>query len=130
MGEMPPETPLVRTAAVSSEQWNAFKSALATESEEGFRAYVRDLMDARFIGASEATLRAEFTDTALILVADDQTFAAPDYPVLCIDPEGQTPSFRASVDVLWIVENNVSIGNLLFEELAEDQVVDGRLVVE
>lgn len=130
MGEVPLDTPLVRTVEVTEAQWNAFTAAVATESDEGFRAYVRYLTDARFLGADEAALRAEFTEEAVILVADAETFADPALPVLCIDPEGISPSFRAGVKDLWVVENNVSIGNLLFEEIAEDQVVDGRLVAE
>lgn len=130
MGEMPLDTPLIRTVEVPQDQWNALTAAVETESNEGFRAYVRYLTDARFLNADEATLRAEFTDTAVILVADAETFADPALPVLCIDPEGISPSFRAAVKDLWVVENNVSIGNLLFEEIAEGQVVDGRLVAD
>lgn len=130
MGEMPLDTPLIRVTEVPDDQWRAFMAAIEVENEDGFRAYVRFLTDARFIGTDEATLRAAFSDMAVILVADALTFEHPEQPVLCIDPEGISPSFWAPVRHLWIVENNVSIGNLLFEEIAEDQVTDGWLVVD
>lgn len=130
MDEMPQNTPLIRTVDVSEERWNAFIAAVETESDEGFRAYVRYLTDARFLGADIAALRSAFTEEAVILVADGETFSHPDVPILCIDPEGISPPFRAAVKDLWVVENNLSIGNLLFEEIAEDQVVDGRLITD
>lgn len=127
---MPLDTPLVRLVDVPEDQWRAFVAAIEAENEDGFRAYVRFLTDARFIGADEAALRAEFTDTLVILAADALTFEHAAHPVLCIDPEGACPSFRAPVEHLWIVENNLSSGNLLFEEIAEDQVTDGWLVAD
>lgn len=124
------DTPLVRLVDVPEDQWRAFVAAVEAENEDGFRAYVRFLTDDRFIGADEAALRAAFTDTLVILAADALTFYHAGHPVLCIDPEDVSPSFRAPLKHLWIVENNLSIGNLLFEEMAEDQVTDGWLVAD
>lgn len=130
MAEMPADTPLVCTAKVPAERWSALTAAVETENDDGFRAYVQYFTEERFVGAKEADLRAGFKETALILVADDKAFADPTFPILCVDPDGHSPSFRVAVKDLWIVENNVSIGNLLFEEIVEDQVVDGRFVAE
>lgn len=129
MSQMPPDTPLVLTVDVPEADWQALCQQIETENNDGFRAYVRFLHAARFIGASDTDLRVAFRDEeiALILAADDQTFSHPDRPLRCIEPEGRAPSFRAALRHLWIVENNVSIGNTLFEEIAGDQVIGGWL---
>ena len=129
MGEMPPDTPLVKTPIVTANVWRAFAHEIETEPEDGFRAYVRYKTHSGCLDASEDDLRLAFQDEgiSLILVADAMTFKHPNYPVLCIDPVACAPSFRARAKHLWIVENNVTIGNLLFEEIYQDVVVIGSL---
>jgi len=124
------DTPLAKIADVADEAWNRLKAGVETENAESFRAYVRFIAKPNLIGADDETLRAAFRndDIALILAADQLTFDDPRQPVLCIDPEGKLSPFRVPLEHLWEVENNVSIGNLLLEEIVEDQVVDGWFV--
>lgn len=130
MNDMPDDTPLVLTAAVDRADRDRFKARVEQENTDGFRAYVRFFSDPKYVGLTPETLRNIFArdEHLLILAADDMTFEHPLMPVLCIDPEGRSASFRAALEHLWIVENNLSIANLLFEEMAEDQVEDGWLV--
>lgn len=124
------DTPLVLTTQVSTESWETFKARVETENSEGFRAYVRFETASTYLDATAQTLQDAFNsdETALILVADQLTFSDPRAPLLCLDPDGLCEPFRVAVEHLWIVENNVSIGNLLLEEIVEEQVVNGWFV--
>lgn len=125
------DTPLVCVTRVEDAVWDRFKAQVETENADGFRAYVRFLTGPQYLGLGPDELRAAFpsTDHLVILAADEMTFQHPATPVLCIDPEGRSAAFRVALAHLWIVENNLAIANMLFEEMAEDQVVDGWLDV-
>ena len=127
MGNMPLDTPLVRIADVSQKEWSALRAAVERENADGFRAYVRFISDPRYINANEATLRDAFSndDPVLVLAADAITFAHSERSVLVVDPQETQPSFRVAIEHLWIVENNISIGNLLFEEFTDALDSDG-----
>lgn len=129
-GEMPLETPFVKTADVEDSAWAALKAGVETENADGFRAYVRFIERPDCIGADAKALRKVFRgdDCAIILAADQLSFDDAAQPILCIDPAARCPSFRVPLAHLWEVENNVSIGNLLLEEIVADQVVDGWFV--
>lgn len=118
-------SPLVLTVDAPLEAWNALKAEAVQTQEDGFRAYLAFFDEPRFLGVDEAMLRAEFEpeDVAVIFVADAKSFEG-EPSVLAIDIEGLAPSFWVRMPEMWVVENNVSIGNLLFEELAEE-AVDG-----
>jgi hypothetical protein len=124
------KTPLVLLSSSSSDMWQGFQAKVLKDNDMGFHANVRFIQDPDLIGASHDLLRKTLKsdEISLILAADQETLNHPDLPVICIDAEGRSPSFRTPVRDLWVVENNVSIGNILFEEFVADQVEDGWLV--
>ncbi|WP_120631480.1 hypothetical protein [Ruegeria sp. EL01] len=130
MIDTPDETPLILIANVPEQSWNDLKSETQRVNKDGFRAHVRFADGRKFLGADETRLREAFDPEAVsvIFAADLLTFQHPNRPVIAIDPGGEIPSFRVRLRDLWIIENNVSIGNVLFEEFAEGQVVDGWFV--
>ena len=121
------ENPLIRGVESSDAAWAVLKAAVGSENGMGFRPYLNPL-DTGYFGASEITLRDAFSSASAIFYADEETLKQERMPVLCIDPAGQCQSFRVYAKDLWLVDNNVSIGNLLLEEIVEAQVVDGVLV--
>ncbi|HEV7279799.1 MAG TPA: hypothetical protein VGN57_06255 [Pirellulaceae bacterium] len=121
---------LVRTNFASDEAWMALRGTIEEPTpREGVRAYVDFLSDPQYDGAgSDALVKLSPGDSTFFLVADDATFAEEERPVLVVnlfsDPSldddpyfaNRGDSFRAVATVLWSVENNLSLGNMGFEE--------------
>jgi hypothetical protein len=121
-------SPFVQTDFSDFSIWVALLKEVATENEMGFRAYIKTVSERRFEGANPSEVVAAFPDASVIFIADQR--ALEKWEILCVNGEDSTAIFRAKVDDLWIVENNVSIGNLLFEELLEQVGEDGILALE
>ena len=121
---------LVRTKFASDEAWMALRGTIEEPTpRDGFRAYVDFLSDPQYDGAdAEALTKLSPGDSTFFLIADDATFADEERPVLVVnlfsDPSiddnpdfaNRGDSFRAVASVLWSVENNLSLGNMGFEE--------------
>ena len=63
---------------------------------------------------------------AFVLIADSETFAAPDHPLLVVDlwtERGRT--FRAVPSTVWGLQSNLPIGNMDFSEFADAVDADG-----
>lgn len=112
--EIPEDQPLIRTGP--ADNWPALVDAATAESAEGFRARLHLVDNARFEGADPSRLFAEFPDAEVLFVADDRALTEDGFPILCLDPEtGQQARCRAKD--LWVVENNISVGNMLFGQI-------------
>ena len=121
---------LVRTNFASDEAWMGLRGTIEEPAgSEGVRAYVDFLSDPQYDGAgADALVHLSPGDSTFFLVADDATFADAERPVLVVnlfsDPSlagdpyfaKRGDSFRAVASVLWSVENNLSLGNMGFEE--------------
>lgn len=112
-----PPTPLisylVRTWFQDEEGWSALVSMLRGPDPFGLVASVEPLSDPRFAEADVSALieAVPFSSRPLVL-ADRQTFRAPDFPVLVA---GQFPGeepFRAYLRDLAVITINLQVGNL------------------
>ncbi len=119
-------TPMVRTDFSDSTKWEALLSEVALENDMGFRANVEPVSDQRFAAATSTEVVAAHSAAPIVFVVDEKALATKE--ILCVDGEEPDNMFRAKVGDLWIVENNISVGNLLFEELMEQVGEDGLLI--
>lgn len=122
-------TPLVRIAEIDDVRWARFKAATEQENEHGFQALLSIIEGDQYVGMDLEGVTNAFGGgkNELLIVADETTFEHPSQPVLCVDLTGESTAFRTSLDHLWIVENNVSTGNMLLSEIADELVSDGWL---
>lgn len=124
---MEPElSPLVQTDFSDMSNWGALLNEVLLENDMGFRAYIEPASDPRFAGSTPADVVTAHLDASVVFIVDEKALTTKE--ILCIDGEDPTKVFRAKASDLWIVENNVSIGNLLFEELMEQVGEDGLLI--
>lgn len=119
-------TPFVRTDFSEMTEWEELLNQVTKENEMGFRAYIEPISDTRFDGAEPSGVARAFPGAAVVFVVDLQ--ALQNGEILCVDGEDATAMFRVKATDLWIVENNLSAGNLLFEELLEQVGEDGVLM--
>ena len=94
-----------------------------------FKAYVDFVSDLAFEGLALhdiLKLLPDQKDHFVIFVVDTVTIQNSSYPLLCVDlVEGSGNSFRVVAAAVQGVENNLSVGNLGFDELAELVDKDG-----
>ena len=119
-------SPLVQTDFSDMSKWEALLNDVTVENDMGFRANIEPVSDQRFEGAVPADVVAAHPDFSVVFIVDEKALTKKE--ILCVDGEDPTKMFRAKPGDLWIVENNVSIGNLLFEELMEQVGDDGLLI--
>ena len=63
---------------------------------------------------------------SLALIVDRVTISQPEQPILVVDLQDEPGrTFRVIPTALWGVENNLSIGNMGFEEFADAAGKDG-----
>lgn len=94
-----------------------------------FRANVEFLDDAEHAGLTKEELlkldSRSYRNT-FIMIVDQMTIAHPEHPLLVVDLyEGSGNEFRAVPSQIQGIENNLSIGNMDFEDFAEAVDEDG-----
>ena len=116
---------VLRTDFSDDAAWSALSAAIQEQVGE-FRAQVTPLSDRTFNGATVedvARLAAEAGHT-FIFIADQVALTHPEHPVLVVDLTNMPGStFRVIPSEAWSVENNLSLGNMDFDEFAS--AVDG-----
>ena len=121
-------TPVLRTDFLDEAAWVAVCAAIVRPAGE-FRAYVDFVDDRQYEGVAEQqilTLAPSDYRHSLIFVVDRRTLNHPAHPVLVVDlNDDSRRSFRVIPSVMWSVENNLSIGNMDFEEFADSVDPDG-----
>lgn len=128
MSDDPDAVPLILTDFSKQQVWADLHVAVLAENAMGFRAYVRIVANTAYSDAAETELRAAFADRDVIFAVDSITLQTAGWPILCVDPADEFPSFRACAEYLWVAENNISTGNMLFEELAGQFDNQGKLL--
>jgi tetratricopeptide (TPR) repeat protein len=124
------DVPLVRTDFEDESGWTTLCSTL-TDGRQEFRAAVTPLSDRRFAGVSPRAVGRLLPEHShsFILIADRHTLTDRRLPILVVDLAGEPGrSFRVTPAVLWQVENNLSTGNMAFEEF--EQALDGEGMFE
>lgn len=94
-----------------------------------FKAYVDYVSDLAFAGLALhdiMSLLPDQKDHFVLFVVDKVTIQTSHYPLLCVDlVEGRGNTMRVVASAVQGVENNLSVGNLGFDELAELVDEDG-----
>ena len=124
-------TPLLRTDGSKPERWDALLRAIRVPNSLGFLASVLPITDPALEGLTVDQLR-ELPGTGdavtFVLVADAEALAGDDFPILVVDVSGDDqPSFRVTAPCLWVVENNLSLANVDWQELLDSTAPDGVL---
>jgi hypothetical protein len=95
----------------------------------GFRANIEFLDDPAYNGISVEQLLAKIPkdyNHSFIILADSKTMQAPDHPLLVVelyDQPGQ--NFRTIPRAVQAIENNLSLGNMDFEDFTSALDPDG-----
>jgi hypothetical protein len=122
------ESLLIRTDFTDDAAWAATcEAACAPDPDDGFQAHLTCFDAKELDGASVDDLVALKRD--YFFVADSHTMTDPEHPILAVaaDPDDDVEpgtSFRVVPSVMWGVENNLSLGNMAFEEFLE-AAIDG-----
>jgi hypothetical protein len=120
---------LVRTSFEDGDAWNRLANAVATETADGFRAYVETIDDPAWSGSEVDAIRDAIrfagSNAAVGFIADD-TALADDFPILVVhlDDADREP-FRCIAAELWSVDNSLNIANMDWEDFAGALDVDG-----
>ena len=106
----------------------AISEPAVDEPVDGFEANVEFVSDPEFEGLKPELLPELMPDDSqtFAFIVDHITIDEPEHPVLVVDlynEPGRT--FRTISSKMWAVENNLSIGNMGFEEFAEAVGRDG-----
>jgi len=126
---------VVRTDFSNEYVWKQLCQEIKKPSKEGFMPYVDFLQDEQFkdvvpIQLLEMLSADKNYDHSYFFVADALSMKHPQTPLMCVsmlqDLES-TETFRVIPNMLWVVENNLSISNLLFEEFFYSLDADGIL---
>ena len=120
---------LVRVARGDDAAWARLTAAVATENDDGFRAYVEFVDAAEWHGASCDHLRGAVPHNdagpSVLFAADEATLASEEFPVVVIDLVEGRPEFRCIASELWAIENNLNISNMDWEEFSGFVEADG-----
>ncbi|WP_235010203.1 hypothetical protein [Mycobacterium sp. 3519A] len=125
---MPVELPsdlslLIRTDFTDDNAWRAVcKAACAPDPEHGFRAFLTCIDDPELDGATVESLIPLVRN--YFFVVDNHTITDPEHPILAVagDPDDDLDpgtSFRVIPSAMWSPENNLSLGNMLFEDFVD-----------
>jgi hypothetical protein len=116
---------VLRTDFSDESSWKSICAAIRAPSV--FKANVEFFSDPAYARATPEQLIQQVPDThTFIFVVDAITVQHAEHPVLVIDlfaEPGRT--FRVIPSSMWSVENNLSIGNMDFEEFSDNVDPDG-----
>lgn len=121
---------VLRTDFSDDQAWSRLCSLIASPiGRDGFLAYVTFVSDSGFAEVTAEKLaahRPEGYPHSFIIMADATTFADPEQSLLVVDlldKPGRT--FRSLPTRIQAIENNLSLGNMGFEEFAGDANAGG-----
>ncbi|MDO5066257.1 MAG: hypothetical protein Q4D96_03135 [Propionibacteriaceae bacterium] len=121
---------LVRTWFNDTAAWEDTRTACLIPTEEGFVADLEVLDHPGLREAPWQLLRQQGAHHGhpVLFIADHRTQLEPGHPVLVVSlhPDDQPPTFRCPAAELWSVENNLTLGNMDWEEFT-GHTVDGVL---
>ncbi|MFG1871503.1 DUF6924 domain-containing protein [Micromonospora arborensis] len=133
---------MIRTDFASDDEWTRLTAAVVEpQTEDEFEADVDFVDDRAFDGVTAAQLLQLVpadVHVTFAFLADTQTFAHPDRPILVVnlydwveglEEQGRGPlygtTFRVVPSEMYSVENNLSLSNMDWEEFADAVDDDG-----
>lgn len=122
------QTLVIRTDFSDDASWGEICRAIRTPSPGfGFLGNVEFVDDRQYDEATPEALAAQASrDASLFFVVDRTALTHPERPILVVD-YFETPlrTLRVIPSELWGIENNLSLGNMDFEEFADNAGPDG-----
>jgi hypothetical protein len=120
---------VLRTDFSDQAAWEALCAALREPSPEGFLANVELVDERSYEGLSKEDVMAAVVEEYshnIIIVADEAAIRSEDHPLLVIDLLAEPGAeLRAVPEAIWVLENNLSISNLDFQDFTEAVDSDG-----
>jgi hypothetical protein len=122
-------TPVLRTDFSDRESWEAVRAVIASPNDNGFKANAefvdnpacRDLTTREVFALVPADHRYR-----LLAVVDETTIGSGEMPLLVIDLQERPPrEIRVIATEFWSIENNLTLGNMNFEDFAGTVHADG-----
>jgi len=124
MGE---STLVVRTDFSDDAAWAAVCGEMSKPRKFGFRANLDFLSDRQYEGMTADALVALAPEShTFFFVVDGRALTDPEQPVLVVSYFDSPPrTLRVIPSEMWSVENNLSIGNMDFEEFESSAGSEG-----
>ncbi|MEU8682159.1 hypothetical protein [Streptomyces sp. NPDC048611] len=125
---------VIRTCSTNPEAWQSLQNFLDKGAEDGGGINVTSIDNSAYNGLTADQLRTlvdrddeDWPHHRILLIADDQALATPDFPLLAVDnPPGEpTPSFRIPKAHLENFVVNMDLGNTFFSDWSRDADEDG-----
>lgn len=121
-------TLLVRTDFSDQAAWEALHSAITTPNEDGFLANLHIVNDPQYRDVTTEQIVALVPARGfLVIIADKTALTAPGMPLLSVMPYEEDDDeydqdhgeLRVIAEQLWAIENNLSVGNMDWEEFTD-----------
>lgn len=120
---------VLRTDFSDDQKWHQICDLITKSGiEKGFRPYVEFLSDKKFENLEKERLlnRNKDYQHLFIFLIDSITIKNNENPILCIDLYDYLGKyFRTIPKEMWVVENNLSISNVDFEEFYDSTDTNG-----
>jgi hypothetical protein len=119
-------TLLIRSDFSDQEAWQALRTAVTTPNEDDFLANVHLADDPAYRDLTSEQIATLAPTHSLFIIADKVAISSPEQPLLVIHlSEWGSEHLRVIAEELWSIENNISLGNMDWEEFAEAADYDG-----
>jgi hypothetical protein len=119
--------PLVRTDFSHPDEWARLSLAATAPTSEGYQAWVEFVDDADNDGSNWHDIVAALPRLPVAFVADLTSMTQPGFPILVIDSWEETPRepFRCLASELWMIECNLTLFNMDWEDFSDCCHIDG-----
>lgn len=122
--------PILRTDFSNPDAWDVVRAEIQRPvAPFGFIAYVDFIDDIQYADITKDQLLKLISPSynhSFIIIVDRTAIENPEHPLLVIDLFDEShPEFRAIPSQVQAIENNLSIGNMDFEEFADAADDDG-----
>lgn len=115
---------LIRTDFSDDTSWEALVQATVAGNDTGFAAVFDVIEDEELDGADAEALIDRFPDDPVLYVADEHAMGDQRWEILCVEADSGA-EFRVRAADIWVVENNLSLGNADFDEMLEQVDEEG-----
>lgn len=127
------DTLLIRNDFSDQTAWQALHTAITTPNEDDFLANVHIVDDAAYSDlTTEQVISLAPARGFLLIVADKTALTTPEMSLLAVLPyeeddelEQEHGELRVIAEVLWSIENNISLANMDWEEFVDAADDDG-----
>lgn len=120
---------VIRTDFADEAGWNIVCEKIqAVQTEHQFQAFVECISDEACNGLAPAAICAMLprgSERLFVFIVDTHTILNAEHPVLVVDTEDPNLTFRVLPSVAWMVESNLRLANMGFEDFELSLGTDG-----